>query len=92
MIAMLSKLICEQYPNLPPGEPEHIAMQAKRGGTVWHDRKLPTKEKVRRSVIAWCRHRYTAYDWLLQLGLSKVQARKITQPQLTTMLERWQKN
>ena len=91
MVTILSKLICEGFPGLPPEEPERIAMQIHRGGTVWHDRSLPVEEQVRRAVTAWCRHRYTDYDHLIASGLSKVEARKRTQARLIKTLESWER-
>ena len=90
-VAILSKLICEEFPGLPVFEPERIAMQLHRDGTVWHDHNLPIEEQVRRAVTAWCRHRYTDYDKLTASGVSKVEARKLTQARLVKTLERWER-
>jgi len=88
-VAILSKLVCEDFPNLPAYEPERIAMQMHRDGTVWHDRSLPIEEQVRRAVTAWCRHRYTDYDKLIASGVSKVEARQRTQARLVKTLASW---
>jgi hypothetical protein len=87
---LLTKLIAEDFPNLPPYEPERIANQLRRDGTVWHDRSLPIAEQVRRAVTAWCRHRYTEYDDLISRGVSKDEARRRTQARLVKTLESWQ--
>jgi len=91
MTAILSKLICEEFPNLPPYESERIALQVHRDGTVWHDRSLSIDEQVRRAVTAWCRHHYTDYDSLISKGVSKIEARKLTQARLVKTLEWWER-